>query len=154
MALSQSLAIAEYLEELHPDPPLLPVDAGERAQVRAMMAVVACDIHPLQNLRVLNYLRDNFVADDESIERWIRRWIGDGFSAIESMLAARGAAGPFACGESPTLADAWLVPQVYNARRFKVDITPFPRIGAIDTHCLTLDAFARAVPENQPDAPA
>lgn len=153
-ALSQSFAIAEFLEERHPAPPLLPRDAIGRARVREMMAVIGCDVHPLQNLRVLNYLRDEFGADEDAVTRWCQRWIANGLSAFESLTTRYGGDGLFAYGDSPTFADAWLVPQLYNARRFKVDLAPYARIGAIDAHCLTLAAFADAQPERQADAPA
>ncbi|MEX0708787.1 MAG: maleylacetoacetate isomerase [Woeseia sp.] len=153
-AISQSAAIAEYLEEQHPDPPLLPVTALDRARIREMMAVIGCDIHPLQNLRVLTYLRDEFDAGDAAVTRWIHRWIGAGFNAYEALAERHGASGPYSFGRAPTLADAWLVPQVYNAGRFGLDLTPWPRIAAINEHCLEQPAFAKAVPERQPDAPA
>lgn len=152
-SMSQSVAIAEYIEERHPEPPLLPPDAAGRARVREMMAVIGCDIHPLQNLRVLNYLREHFGADDEAVARWIGRWISSGFASLETLIERHGG-DVHAYGDAPTLADAWLIPQVYNARRFEIDLSPYPRIRAIDAHCLTLPAFANAIPERQPDAPA
>ncbi len=152
-ALSQSSAIAEYLEEQYPEPSLLPVTALDRARVREMMAVIGSDIHPLQNLRVLTCLRDDFDASDAAVTHWIHRWIGAGFTAFEALVTRHGS-GPYSFGRSPTLADAWLVPQVYNAGRFGLDLTPWPRIAAINEHCLEQSAFAGAVPERQPDAPA
>lgn len=152
-ALSQSVAIAEYLEERYPERPLLPPDAAGRARVREMMAIIGCDVHPLQNLRVLNYLRDHFGADEDAVVRWVGRWMAAGFASLETLIERHGGA-LNAYGDSPTLADAWLIPQVYNARRYHIDLSPYPRIRAIDAHCLSLEAFANAVPERQPDAPA
>lgn len=151
--LSQSAAIAEWLEERYPEPSLLPGDADARARVREILAVIGCDVHPLQNLRVLNCLREDFGAEDAAVEGWIHRWIGAGFRTVETFIERYGTDRGFACGEAPTLADAWLVPQVYNARRYQLDLEPYPRIRAVDAHCRTLDAFARAAPERQPDAP-
>ncbi|MGB5579505.1 MAG: maleylacetoacetate isomerase [Woeseia sp.] len=152
-SLSQSIAIAEYLEEAHPSPALLPEAAVSRARVREIMAIISCDVHPLQNLRVLNYLRQEFGADDTQVNTWIHRWINGGFKAIEELLARHASDGRFCVGSTATLADALLIPQVYNARRFAVDLTPYPLISAIDAHCQSLPAFAKAVPERQPDAP-
>lgn len=153
MSLAQSTAIAEYLDENHPEPPLMPADPLARARVREMMAIVSCDIHPLQNLRVLNWLRDKFSASEDQVTEWIHRWITAGFTALETILERRGTAGRFCVGNSPTLADALLIPQMYNARRFGLDLAPFPRLRAIDEHCLTLKPFIEAQPERQPDAP-
>ena len=152
--VSQSAAIAEFLEERYAQPPLLPADQVGRARVREMMAVIGCDVHPLQNLRVLNYLRDEFDADDDAVKRWIHRWIGAGLASFEALAMRHGKDGPFACGSSATLADAWLVPQLYNARRHELDLAPYPRILAIDAHCQALAPFRDAMPEHQPDAPA
>lgn len=149
--LTQSLAILEWLEEAHPAPPLLPGDPLRRAQVRAMAQAIACDIHPLHNLRVLQALRQMFGADEGQVQRWIARWIEDGLAALETRVAAY--SGPFAFGEVPTLADCCLVPQIYAARRFSVDITRFPHLVAIDAHCAMLPAFQAAHPDRQADAP-
>lgn len=151
--LAQSAAIAEYLEETYPDPPLLPLDAIERARVREIVGIVGCDIHPIQNLRILRYLRTEFGSDDESVEAWCRRWIGDGFGVIERLAAERSSGGRHLVGDAPSLADVWLIPQVFNARRFGLDLTPYPAIVSIDTHCQAIDAFAKAHPARQADAP-
>jgi len=152
-ALAQSSAIAEFLEEEHPQPALLPAVHVDRARVREMMAVIGCDTQPLQNLRVLNWLRDELSADEEQVKAWIHRWIRGGFEALEQLVERAGSDGRFCYGDAPTLADAWLVPQCYNARRFGVDLADFPLLRAIDAHCLTLPPFADAEPERQPDAP-
>lgn len=149
--LTQSLAIIEYLEERHPEPALLPPAAGDRAWVRAVALAIACDIHPLNNLRVLRYLESELHADEAARDAWYRHWIAEGFAALEPQLAAR-AAGPFCLGDRPTLADVCLVPQVANARRFRVPLDAYPRIVAIDAACLALAAFDLARPERQPDA--
>ena len=151
--LAQSPAIAEFIEEQHPQPPLLPADHIERAQVREMMHTIGCDIHPLQNLRVLKYLRSEFERDDAGVERWCRKWIGDGFAAFEQLARSRSANGQYAFGNKITLADVWLIPQVYNARRFDLDLTPFPTIASIDEHCQALPEFSLAHPSRQKDAP-
>ncbi|NOX71038.1 MAG: maleylacetoacetate isomerase [Gammaproteobacteria bacterium] len=151
--LAQSPAIAEFIEEQHPQPPLLPAGHIERAHVREMMHTVGCDIHPLQNLRVLNYLRSEFEQDDAGIERWCQKWMGDGFAAFEQLAKTRSANGQYAFGDQVSLADVWLIPQVYNARRFNLDLTPFPTIVSIDEHCQALAEFSRAHPSKQEDAP-
>lgn len=148
--LIQSSAIMEWLEETHPAPALLPGDPAGRATVRAMAAIVTCDIHPLNNLRVLNSLKAEFGADQAQVDAWIARWIASGFDALEALIVRHG--GRFAYGDSPTLADCCLVPQVYNARRFHIDLAPWPLIAAIDEACAKLPAFVRAHPHNQPDA--
>lgn len=153
LSLGQSMAIAEYLEERYPDPALLPSDPDGRARVREMAALIACDTHPLQNLRVLNHLRNSFGADDDAVAEWTRHWIGRNFAALEKLVARSGSDGRFCYGDSATMADAWLVPQMYNARRFNVDLAPYPLLTSIDAHCLQLPAFSEAVPERQPDAP-
>lgn len=150
--LVQSAAIIEYLEERWPQPPLLPSDALARAQVRALAAIIGCDIHPLNNLRVLNALRDTFAADETAVKHWCARWITAGFSALEQRLASDGHRGRYACGDAPSLADVYLVPQVYSARRFEVDLSPFPRIVEIDDACRELEPFRAAEPGNQADA--
>lgn len=149
--LTQSLAIIEYLEETHPMPPLLPEGAEDRAWVRSVALAIACDIHPLNNTRVLKYLDRALQVDDKQRDTWYRHWIDEGFSAIEKQLAAR-SGGRFCFGDTPTIADVCLVPQVANARRLDMSLDPYPRIRAIDEACLALDAFARARPDAQPDA--
>ncbi len=148
--LTQSPAILEWLEETHPDPPLLPADPRERAEVRAMAALVGCDIHPLNNLRVLRALKHDLSASDQQIAAWQARWIGDGFKALETLIARQG--GGFAWGDRPTLADCYLVPQVYAAERFGVDLQPCPLIRAVADRCRTMEPFAAAHPDRQPDA--
>lgn len=152
--LAQSPAIAEFIEEQHPEPRLLPTDPVERTKVREMMHTIGCDIHPLQNLRVLKYLRSEFDQDDAGVERWCQQWMGDGFAAFEQLARSRSANGRYAFGDQITLADVWLIPQVYNARRFNLDLTPFPTIVSIDRHCQALPEFARAHPSRQEDAPS
>lgn len=148
----QSVAIIEYLDETHPQPPLLPADAVGRAAVRAIALDVACDIHPLGNTRVLKYLTATCGLDKEGTDAWIRHWIGTGFDALEKRLAHSPSRGRFCYGDTPTLADIMLVPQVFNARRFGVDMGRFPTIAAIDARCAELAAFADAAPAKQPDA--
>ena len=152
LILTQSPAIIEWLEERHPLPALLPADADERAQVRALAAIVGCDIHPVNNRRILEALRNRFGADDAAVNEWCGMWIGAGFDAFQAVVQAHGRPGPFAFGERPTLADVYLVPQIESARRFKVDISRWPRLAAIDEACGRLDAFQRAAPAAQPDA--
>ena len=146
--LTQSLAIIEYLDEVHPRPPLLPPDPVDRAQVRALAQLIACDIHPLNNLAPLRYLKDELAQDQAKIDAWYHYWVLAGFDAIEAMVRP----GPYAFGADVTLADICLVPQVANARRLKVPLERFPKIVAIDAACATLPAFQKARPENQPDA--
>lgn len=150
--LIQSPAIIEWLEETHPEPPLLPRDAPSRARVRALAAIVGCDVHPINNRRILEALRHTFGADEAAVNAWCATWITAGFDAIEALLAADPARGDFCFGHAPTLADVYLVPQVESARRFKVDLTPYPLIRAVDAACGELDAFQRAAPAAQPDA--
>ncbi len=149
--LTQSLAIIEYLEETHPDPPLLPRDPVGRAHVRALSLIVSADIHPIQNLRVMAYLRQKFDQTEESAFAWSRHWIEAGFDAYEAMLAQRGA-GTFSHGDEPTMADMCLVPQVFNATRFKVDMKRYPAIQRIYDACMKHPAFDAAQPSKQPDA--
>ena len=149
--LTQSPAILEWLEETQPDPPLLPASPRERAEVRAMAALVGCDIHPLNNLRVLRSLKHDLAVSDQQISAWQARWIGDGFAALEALIARHG--GGFAWGDRPTLADCYLVPQVYAAERFGVDLQPYPLIRAVPDRCRALEPFAAAHPARQPDAP-
>jgi maleylacetoacetate isomerase len=146
--LSQSLAIIEYLDEVHPQPPLLPRDPVGRARVRAAALVIACDIHPLNNLSPLRYLKNELGQTQAKIDAWYHHWILAGFDALEEMVAPA----PYAFGSEVTLADICLVPQVANARRLKVPLDRFPRIVAIDEACAKLPAFEQALPENQPDA--
>lgn len=148
----QSPAILEWLEERYPTPPLLPPDAEGRARVRTLAAIVGCDIHPVNNRRILQALRHDFGADEARIEAWCGRWIADGFDAYEALLASDLARGRFSFGDVPTLADVYLVPQVESARRFKVDIARWPRIRAIDDACGAIEAFRLAVPALQADA--
>ena len=151
--LSQSPAIAEYLEEMHPQPPLLPASVDARAQVREMLHTIGCEIHPLQNLRVLKYLRAEYGQDDDGVAAWCREWIAQGFTAFENLAMARSVGKQYSFGDSLSLADVWLVPQVYNARRFGLDLTQYPVISSVDAHCQALNAFADAHPDKQPDAP-
>ena len=150
--LTQSPAIIEWLEERYPTPPLLPAGAEARAHVRALAAIVGCDIHPVNNRRILEMLRHRFGADEAAINAWCGTWIADGFDAIEALLAADAERGAFCFGDAPTLADVYLVPQVESARRFKVDLARWPRIAAVEAACMALDAFQRAAPARQPDA--
>ncbi len=146
--LIQSLAIIGYLNETYPQPPLLPADPIERAHVRAVSQIIACDIHPLNNLGTLQYLKRNLGQEQAAIDAWYHHWVLTGFDAIEKMIKP----GPYAFGAQPGLADICLVPQVYNARRLKVPLDAFPKIVAVDAACLALPAFDKARPENQPDA--
>jgi len=146
--LIQSLAIIEYLDETHPDPPLLPKDPIARAKVRAIADLIACDIHPLNNTSALRYLKRGLGQEQSTIDAWYHHWVATGFEALAALLTP----GPYACGDRVTLADLCLVPQVYNARRLKVPLEKFPKIIAVDAACLALPAFDRARPENQPDA--
>ena len=146
--LTQSLAIIEYLDEIDPEPPLLPRDPVERAKVRALAQLIACDIHPLNNLAPLRYLKNELGQEQSKIDAWYHHWILEGFTALETMVRP----GPYAFGSAVTLADVCLVPQVYNARRLKVPLERFPKVVAIDAACGKLAAFERARPENQPDA--
>jgi len=148
----QSPAIIEWLEERYPDPPLLPTDTNDRAHVRALAAIVGCDIHPVNNRRILEALRHRFGADEAAVNDWCATWISAGFDAFQALVDAQGRCGPFAFGEQPTLADVYLVPQIESARRFKVDMARWPRLLAIDEACGQLEAFRRAAPAVQPDA--
>ena len=151
LLLFQSPAILEWLEEVYPKNPLLPKDAAGRMQVRALSAMIGCDIHPLNNRRVLQYLRNELSVEAEVI-KWCNRWISEGFAALEKRLVADKTRGKFCYGDSPTFADCYLIPQVSSARRFEVDLNPYPNIVQIDAHCRTLKAFADADPMQQPDA--
>ncbi len=150
--LTQSVAIIEWLEERYPTPALLPSDVNDRAHVRALAAVVGCDIHPVNNKRILDTLRASFGANDAAINQWCATWIGDGFDAYEALLAADTRRAGFSFGSTPTLADAYLIPQIESARRFKVDLGRWPLIMAVEAHCNALDVFQRAAPMAQPDA--
>lgn len=152
LTLTQSPAIIEWLEERYPNPPLLPAGADDRARVRALAAIVGCDIHPINNRRILEYLKKSLHCDEAAVEAWCGTWIQAGFDALEELLAADERRGAFCFGDAPTIADVYLVPQVESARRFKVDLEPYPRIVAIDRACAELDAFRRAAPAAQPDA--
>jgi len=150
--LTQSLAILEYLDETHPAPPLLPADPLGRARVRSIAQAIACDIHPIDNLRVLNYLTGTLGVSQEQRTGWYRYWVEVGFEALETALARDSATGRFCHGDTPTIADICLVPQVANARRFDIDLAPFPTLVRIDAACQSLPAFAGAAPARQPDA--
>ena len=152
--LTQSLPIIEYLDETHPEPPLLPRDAAGRARVRALAAIVACDIHPLNNLRVLRYLHRPLGDDQSAVETWYNHWIDSGFRALERLLAGDSRTLAFCHGGQPGLADIALVPQVVNAERYRLDLAPYPTIARIFETCMKLDAFAAAHPERQPDREA
>lgn len=151
ITLTQSLAILEYLDECHPQAPLLPGEPAARARVRALALTVACDIHPINNLRILKYLGGTLQVDEEGRNEWYRHWVREGLRVIEAHLANDPATGSFCHGDTPTLADCCLVPQVFNAQRFKVDLSPYPTIVRINEHCNTLPAFAAAHPGRQPD---
>lgn len=150
IVLTQSMAIIEWLDERFPDPPLLPGDAGGRAVVRAMAALVACDIQPLHNLRVLKALKRRFGAEQGAIDDWARHWIGEGLGPLEAMVARYG--GTFSYGDRPGMADCLLVPQLFAADRYGVDLSAFPRLSAVRAACDMLPAFAAAHPARQPDA--
>ena len=150
--LTQSLAIIEYLDEVHPDPPLLPKGVTDRARVRALALDIACDLHPLNNLRVLNYLTKTLGASDEAKAAWYQHWVALGLEALEAQLASSHHTGQFCHGNAPTLADCCLVPQLYQARRFECDLSGYPTLLAIEQNCSGLPAFQAAAPERQPDA--
>jgi maleylpyruvate isomerase len=150
--LYQSLAIIQYLEEKFPEPRLLPKDSPGRNRVRSLALISACEIHPLNNTRVLAYLTDALKVTEEQKNAWYRHWVTVGFTALEKRLATEKETGTFCHGDAPGFADITLVPQVANANRFKVDLTPFPNIRRINDECLKLDAFRKAIPANQPDA--
>lgn len=150
--LIQSLAIMEYLDECYPTPPFLPSDPADKALVRSMALIVACEIHPIQNLRVLVHLKNNLNQSDDDLNRWAQHWIDLGLSALEAMLVSAPKQKKFCFGDAPTLADICLVPQLANARRFNCDLSRFPAIMAVEANCVALTAFAHAAPEKQPDA--
>ena len=146
--LIQSPAILEYLDEVYPEPPLLPIGAVTRAKVRAVASIVGCDIHPLNNLGPLRYLKNTLGHDQAAVDEWYAHWVREGFDAIETLLAP----GPYCFGSQVTLADVYLVPQVFNARRFNISVAAYPKIAAVDAACTELRAFQDAAPERQPDA--
>lgn len=150
--LTQSVAILEWLEDVQPEPALIPADALQRALVRSIVNHIACDIHPLCNSGVTNYLRQQFAASDAQVGDWYTSWMHRGFTAVDALIREHG--GSFCIGDHLTLADVCLVPQVYNARRFSIDLNPFPEIRRITERCLTIEAFVQSAPENQPDTPA
>lgn len=150
--LTQSVAILEWIEEAFPERPLLPADPIQRAKVRAFAAAIGCDIHPLQNLRVMKKVRADYGADQDGAFAWARHWIETGFDALEQLAAAGGGRDGFLFGDGPTLAEVYLLPQMFNARRFGVDLTPYPRLVAADAAARALPEFERAAPEHQPDA--
>ena len=149
---TQSMAILEWLDETYPEPAILPADTDQRAHVRAFAQSIACEIHPLQNTRVMAYLRDELGHDQDSVIRWNQRWIGGGLAAAEALLQRDGHKGGFCFGDEPSLADICLIPQLYNAKRYEVDLSGMPRIRAIQELCATVPAFADAHPAKQPDA--
>jgi maleylacetoacetate isomerase len=150
LGISQSLAIIEYLEEVYPNNPVLPKDPVDRARVRAIAQIIACDIHPLNNLRVLQFLEREFKASQKKRAIWYYQWLTSGFEAVEAMV--KDLPGKFCLGDEPTLADICLVPQVYNAKRYEFDLRVFPTIRMISDHCQEIEAFAKAAPQHQPDA--
>jgi len=150
--LTQSLAIIEYIEERYPQPPLLPPDPADKALVRSMALIIACEVHPIQNLRVLKYIKREYDQSDEQVNRWAQHWINLGLAALEQMIVAQPRRGKFCFGDKPTLADICLVPQLGNARRYGCDLSPYPAIIEIEKSCMALPAFADAAPEKQPDA--
>ncbi len=150
--LTQSPAIIEWLEERYPTPALLPSDPEERARVRALAAIIGCDVHPINNRRILDALRHDFAADEAAVNRWCATWISAGFDAFEELLARDPQHGEFCFGHTPTLADVYLAPQIESARRFKVDLARWPRLQKIDEACGRLEAFQKAAPSVQPDA--
>jgi maleylacetoacetate isomerase len=150
--LTESLAIMEYLDETHPEPPLLPQGALDRAYVRAAAQITACEIHPLNNLRTLKYVKRSYKLDDEGVNTWYRHWIAAGFAMLEGYLAREGRAGRFSFGDMVTIADCCLVPQVLNAQRYECDLGPYPTITRIFGECMKLEAFAATQPAKQPDA--
>ena len=149
--LIQSMAILEYLDELHPEPPLLPEQPSDRARVRALAEIVACDIHPINNLRVRRYLMRELGHDEAVIAKWYNHWIAEGFQALEPLLAQDARTGTFCHGDSPGLADVALVPQVVNAERYELDLAQYPTVVRIYENCMRLEPFIAAHPRNQPD---
>ncbi len=150
--LTQSMAIIEYLEEVHPEPAFLPKSPADRAYVRALAHSIGCDIHPIDNLRVLKYLREHFAADEDAVATWYNHWIRAGLKGLEAMLSSDARTGRFCYGDTPGMADIMLVPQIANAGNYKLDMTPFPTIQRIFDNCMALSAFEKAHPRNQADA--
>ena len=150
--LTQSLAIIEYLDETHPETPLLPKDLLGRARVRSLAMLIACEIHPLNNLRVLQHLKRALGQNEEQVNAWYRHWIADGLARFEADLASTGGTGRFCHGDAPTLADCCLVPQIFNAQRYQCDTAPYPTALRVFAECMKLEAFDRAQPSKQPDA--
>lgn len=151
--VTQSLAIIEYLDETRPEPPLVPRQAGPRARVRAISQAIACEIHPLNNLRVLGYLTRTFGIDEETrTEKWYRHWIAEGLAGVEGLLVSSPDTGRFCHGDQPTMADCCLAPQIFNARRFGCELAPYPTVRGIFESCMAIDAFDAAQPSRQPDA--
>ncbi|MCC6211643.1 MAG: maleylacetoacetate isomerase [Burkholderiales bacterium] len=149
--LTQSLAIIEYLEETRPQPPLLPEDAPGRARVRSLSLLIACEIHPLNNTRVLQHLKHALGRTEEQVNAWYRHWIADGLARLEAQLARAPGGGRYCHGDSPTMADCCLVPQIFNAQRYRCDTSPYPLAMRVFAECMRLDAFERAQPSRQPD---
>jgi maleylacetoacetate isomerase len=152
--ITQSMAICEFLEEAFPALPLLPAEPGQRARVRALAGVVACDVHPVNNLRVQQYLRGRLGVETSGVLEWMSHWMAAGFAAIEQLLSGSDETGAYCHGDLPGLADCFLVPQVYNAERFDCDLAPYPLVREITQNCRVHPAFVAALPEHQPDAPA
>jgi maleylpyruvate isomerase len=152
LTLTQSPALLEWLEETYPEPALLPRHPVERARVRALAAIIGCDVHPINNRRILNQLRSQFSANEAAINAWCGQWITEGFDAYQALISEHAPAGPFSWGNSPSLADVYLIPQIESARRFAVDLDRWPRLLAIEKTCMALPAFAQAAPMLQPDA--
>ncbi len=150
--LTQSLAIIEYLEDKYPRPPLLPADPADKALVRGMALIIACEVHPIQNLRVLNYVKKEYNQTDDQVNRWAQQWINLGLTALEQLIVAQPKRGKYCFGDTPTLADICLVPQLGNARRYGSDLSQYPNILSIEKNCMTLPAFVNAAPEKQLDA--
>lgn len=148
----QSLAIMEYLDETYPNPPLLPGTALDRARIRGLAQSIACEIHPLNNLRVLKHLKRELKQDDDGVNTWYRHWCNVGLSALERQVKAEAATGKFMHGDTPSLADCCLVPQIFNAKRYDVDLSPFPKLMEIFDRCMSLEAFDLAQPSKQPEA--
>ncbi len=149
--ITQSSAIMEYLEEAHPETPLLPEDTAQRAFIRSLVQIISCDIQPLNNLRVLDYLKTTLTCDKTQVSQWYSQWINEGLAAFEKQLKTRPYQGDFCAGDTPGLADACLIPQLYNARRYECDISHFKQCTFIEKNCLTIRAFQNALPENQTD---
>ena len=150
--LAQSLAILEYLDEAHPGPKLLPESALDKAYVRAFSQIIACEIHPLNNLRVLRHIKRTYGLDEEGVNTWYRHWIAEGFAMMEDFLKSSGRHGVYCYRDQITMADCCLVPQVFNAQRYQCDLAPYPTVMRIHDNCMKLDAFIKAQPSNQPDA--